>query len=205
MLGPQEPEPEQRGMMVYPDRGWRWLLFRLPYWLWRMGFAPVMRGRLCMLTTRGRKSGKPRDTLLEYAQHDGRAYLLAGWGPRSHWVRNLLADPRATLVSGLGTQRGRAVRVEDPEIARALYPDLRKSPVWDDYTLSLGRRRQRHRRRRREDRPALDVHHRADGGRDPEAGRGRSLVGHGISLGRGWAALVPLDQRASKASIQVSM
>jgi deazaflavin-dependent oxidoreductase (nitroreductase family) len=128
----------EHGLMVYPDRGWRWLFFRLPFWLWRMGLARPMRGRFCMLTTTGRKSGQPRHTLLEYVALDGRAHLGAGWGPRSFWVRNLLADPRVTLESGLGVQRGRAVRVEDPDIMRRLYPEMRKSPVWDQYTASWG-------------------------------------------------------------------
>jgi deazaflavin-dependent oxidoreductase (nitroreductase family) len=124
--------------MVYPASGWRWLFFRLPFWLWRMGLARPMGGRFCVLTTTGRASGKARHTLLEYVSHDGRAHVVAGWGPRSHWVRNLLADPRVTLESRLGEQRGRAVRVEDPDIMRALYPEMRKSPIWDQYSASWG-------------------------------------------------------------------
>ena len=108
MNEPRIPSPEtEQGLMVYPASGWRWLFFRLPFWLWRMGLARPMGGRFCMLTTHGRKSGEARHTLLEYVAHEGRAHLVAGWGPRSHWVRNLLADPRVTLESGLGVQRER--------------------------------------------------------------------------------------------------
>ena len=138
MLEPQEAGRDTHGLMVYPERGWRWLFYRLPFWLWRMGAAPLMRGRFCLLTTIGRKSGEPRHALLEYAALDGRAYLLAGWGPRAHWVRNILADARVALVSGLGTQRGRAVRVVDAETIRRLYPQMTKSPVWGPYSASLG-------------------------------------------------------------------
>jgi len=97
-----------------------------------------MKGRFCMLTMTGHKSGLARHTLLEYVAHDGLAYLGAGWGPRAHWVRNLLADPRVTLESGLGVQRGRAVRVLAPDVMRALYPAMSRSPVWDQYAASWG-------------------------------------------------------------------
>lgn len=140
MLEPQQAGEgaSPGGLMVYPANGWRWLVFRVPFWLWRMGLGPVMGGRFCMLTTIGRTSGKPRHTLLEYAALDGRAYVLAGWGFRSHWVRNLLADPRVTLQSRLGTERGRAIRIVDPDTVRALYPDLCRSPVWHQYTAAWG-------------------------------------------------------------------
>ena len=130
--------PRESALMIYPERGWQWLFYRLPFWLWRMGARPLMRFRMSILTTRGRKSGLPRHTMLEFAVLDDRAYLGAGWGDRSHWVKNLLADPRVVLESGLGIQRGRAVRVTDPDTMRRLYPEMSKSPVWMQYCSAWG-------------------------------------------------------------------
>jgi deazaflavin-dependent oxidoreductase (nitroreductase family) len=124
--------------MVYPRSGWRWLFFRAPMWLWRMGLAPLMRSRFCVLTCWGRKSGEPRHTILEWVEDGGRIHLGAGWGPRSQWVRNILANPLVTVDSGLGTIRGRALRMSDGDVMRRLYPHMKKSPVWDQYCASWG-------------------------------------------------------------------
>lgn len=134
----ESPGQVEQGWMIYPGRGWRWLAFRLPLWLWRMGLGPVMHRRFCVLTTWGRKSREPRPTLVEWVEDRGRVCVAAGWGPRSHWVRNILADPNVTVQSGLGTTRGRAERVTDGDVLRRLYPEMRKSPVWDDYCRSWG-------------------------------------------------------------------
>src|ERR1700684_1117481 len=46
------------------------------------------------LTTRGRKSGLPREIEIWFTQRDGRFYLIAE-SPTSHWLQNLQANPRA--------------------------------------------------------------------------------------------------------------
>jgi len=40
MAGSLDDRPVERGLMVCPARGWRWLVFRLPFWLWRMALRP---------------------------------------------------------------------------------------------------------------------------------------------------------------------
>lgn len=49
------------------------------------------------LTTRGRRSRKPREIEIWYTRRDGRYYLLAEHGRRANWVRNLVADPAMRL------------------------------------------------------------------------------------------------------------
>ncbi len=136
-MSDEAPQTEQ-GLMVYPDHGWRWLFFRAPMWLWRMGLGPLMGFRFCVLTVYGRKTGLPRHTLLEWVEDGGRLHVGAGWGPRSQWVRNLLANPIVTVQSGIGTVRGRALRMTDGDVMRRLYPHLKKSPVWAQYCASWG-------------------------------------------------------------------
>ncbi len=138
MLGPQEAGEPAGGLVAYPPGEWRRLVLRPPFWLWRIGLAPLMRGRFCVLTTLGRESRRPSRVLLEYTAFGGRAYVLAGWQPRSHLFRSLLTEPRVTLESGLGVERGRAVRVVDPDLLRALHPELRKTPHWRRYTAAWG-------------------------------------------------------------------
>jgi hypothetical protein len=59
----------------------------------------------CYLTTRGRVSGRDHTIEIWFALQDGVLYMLSGGRDRSDWVRNLLAQPRATLRLGEQTYR----------------------------------------------------------------------------------------------------
>jgi deazaflavin-dependent oxidoreductase (nitroreductase family) len=48
------------------------------------------------LTTRGRKSGLPREIEIWFTHREGRFYLIAEY-PTSKWVQNLRADPKAQV------------------------------------------------------------------------------------------------------------
>lgn len=54
----------------------------------------------CWLTTTGRRSGRPRIVELWFALHGASVYVLSGGQDRSDWVRNLQAEPRASLRLG---------------------------------------------------------------------------------------------------------
>ena len=133
-----EFEQQQHGIMAHPGRGFRRWFFRAPLYAWRLGLGPLMRRRFMVLTTRGHKSGRPRHTMLEYVPLDGKPYVGAGWGDTSAWVKNLRADSRVYVQSGLGESYGVARRVTDPEIMRRIYPEMKKSPIWAQYTASWG-------------------------------------------------------------------
>lgn len=56
----------------------------------------------CYLTTTGRKSGEPREIEIWFGVIGSSLYLLSGSGedergPKAHWVRNLLKEPRCTV------------------------------------------------------------------------------------------------------------
>ena len=69
--------------------------------LHRAGLAAWLRvplgGWQCLVTTIGRRSGLRRDTPLGYIVMDGAAWVMAGYGPRTQWYRNMLAEPRVDL------------------------------------------------------------------------------------------------------------
>lgn len=98
-------------------------LFRLPIMLqrlglgWLLGFAPLM-----VMTTRGRKSGMPRFTTVEYRRHGSKLYVVSGFGTRPQWYQNLICDPVVTLKIGRKIYYAQAHPVEDrSEALRALY------------------------------------------------------------------------------------
>ena len=83
-----------------PSRGIRRWLFRAPIWLYRIGLGGLMTKRMVLLNHVGRKSGKMRQAVVEVAKYDKAAdtvYVASGWGTKSDWYRNLLANPEITI------------------------------------------------------------------------------------------------------------
>ena len=71
------------------------LFFRTPVMLYRIGLGGFMRGQL-LLTTVGRKSGRPRRAVVDVLRHDAATdtyYVASAYGARSDWYRNLEANP----------------------------------------------------------------------------------------------------------------
>lgn len=77
----------------------------------RAGLVP----RSYLLTTQGRRTGKPRTNPVVPVEHDGRRWLVAPYGPVS-WVHNARAAGRVTLTRRRDT-REYAIREVAPEQA----------------------------------------------------------------------------------------
>jgi deazaflavin-dependent oxidoreductase (nitroreductase family) len=75
-------------------------LFRMPIALYHLGLGFLFGRRFLLLKHMGRKSGKPRETVLEVVSHDpeARTYTVAsGFGKRSDWLLNLKSRPETTI------------------------------------------------------------------------------------------------------------
>jgi deazaflavin-dependent oxidoreductase (nitroreductase family) len=130
---------KERGLMVYPARGWRRLMFRSPLFWWRLGFRPILGRLFLLLTTKGRTTGQPRHVMLEYALLNGNIYISPGWGERTQWYQNLLADGRVTVQTADKTLVANAVRVTDDQELASIYHAIRgKSAVWKEWLESWG-------------------------------------------------------------------
>ncbi len=85
-------------------------------------------GWQCLVTTTGRRSGLPRHTPLGYLVADGAAWVLAGYGPVTLWYRNVLDDPRVTLLlPGRPPFAAHATEVTDPSVRARIIPPLARS------------------------------------------------------------------------------
>ncbi|MBI4489728.1 MAG: nitroreductase family deazaflavin-dependent oxidoreductase [Deltaproteobacteria bacterium] len=67
------------------------------------------------LTTRGRKSGKPRTVELSYVVRGDEILCLAGQGGEVQWCLNLISDPNVSVRVGTTQLRAKAVPVLEPE------------------------------------------------------------------------------------------
>jgi deazaflavin-dependent oxidoreductase (nitroreductase family) len=94
-----------------------------------------------LLTTRGRKTGLPREVLLPCARAGSRVLVVSTYGRRSAWIRNLEACADVELTARGEKVRGRAEIVDDVARKRALaaeLPFLPLAPVGFAQSLARG-------------------------------------------------------------------
>jgi len=97
-----------------PPRGWRAILWRLPIWLYRLHLGWLLGKRFLLLNHTGRKSGLPRQAVLEVIRHDPEAniyYVASGFGKKSHWFRNIQETPQVTIQIGYRKMNATARRL----------------------------------------------------------------------------------------------
>ncbi|HET7009186.1 MAG TPA: nitroreductase family deazaflavin-dependent oxidoreductase [Anaerolineales bacterium] len=106
------------------------LLFKIPLLLRRLGLGCLIPENVLILTTRGRRTGLPRRTPMEFSPGpEKNVYLvMAGWEGRTDWYRNARADPHVKVW-----MRGRewsaiAEPVPDEAVARLIQSVIEISP-----------------------------------------------------------------------------
>jgi deazaflavin-dependent oxidoreductase (nitroreductase family) len=70
--------------------------------LWRLGLGgfgnpTALGGAVMVIKHKGRKSGLTRYAPVNFAEVDDDIYCIAGFGTKTHWYQNLLADPQVEL------------------------------------------------------------------------------------------------------------
>jgi deazaflavin-dependent oxidoreductase (nitroreductase family) len=73
-----------------------------------------------LLTTTGRKSGKPREVLLPCERTQEALLLISTYGWRAHWLRNIQHDPHVRFTAGGWILPGQAEIIEETARKRAL-------------------------------------------------------------------------------------
>ena len=112
------------------------LIFKIPTLLYRLGLGGFVGPHFLLLTTLGRKSGKIRHTPLEFSADEktGGYIVMAGWGGKTDWYRNALANPRVKVQIGWRKFEAEAEPLPNLEVAQMLLEISRKAPrmvaVW---------------------------------------------------------------------------
>jgi deazaflavin-dependent oxidoreductase (nitroreductase family) len=76
--------------------------------------------------------------MLEHTYLNGHFYIAPGWGNKTQWYMNVLAEPRVTVQRNGKTCGAHARLVTDDAELTALYQHGSESPVWRQYLESWG-------------------------------------------------------------------
>ncbi|MGC9358435.1 MAG: nitroreductase family deazaflavin-dependent oxidoreductase [Anaerolineae bacterium] len=135
-----EESRDRPEIMPYPESGLLKAFFRSPILGWRLGLGRILGHEFVLITTWGRRSGKPRRAVTEYHTLRGKIYVPSAYGAKADWYRNLAQDPHVTVQTWQGPESLVAHRVTDDEELRAVYHLFRRTnrPMMDWYLSSLG-------------------------------------------------------------------
>jgi len=127
---------------VRPPSGLARLGFRLPVWMYRVGLGGLLGKRFVCLTHTGRKSGQPRQTVLEIVRYEadsGACVVAAGFGDGSDWVRNLSRDPNIVFTIGRLRKNGLAEKLDAETAGYELATYARLHPLaWRELSNFMG-------------------------------------------------------------------
>jgi deazaflavin-dependent oxidoreductase (nitroreductase family) len=119
-------------MQDRPGPFFKWL-FKIPVLQYKLGMGWMIGKHVLLLTTTGRKSGRPRQTPLEYLydMENDRYRVAAGWGGHTDWYRNLLKDPAVSVQVGRRNFAAIAEKACDEEVAKYMMFVSKRHPRMD--------------------------------------------------------------------------
>lgn len=107
------------------------LFFRFPVHLYGWGLGFLMGKRFLLLNHRGRRTGLPRQTVVEVVKHDRERdvfTIVSGYGTHSNWYHNLLAHPEIGIQHGSRRLEVKARPMSDDEGGEAMVEYARTYP-----------------------------------------------------------------------------
>jgi deazaflavin-dependent oxidoreductase (nitroreductase family) len=100
-----------------PPRGWKAFFWRAPIFFYHIGLGWLFGERFLLLNHIGRKSGLPRQAVLEVVHQNEEAYfIVSGFGEKSQWFKNLLHTPQVNIQVG---RKKMSVQAEHLSISEA--------------------------------------------------------------------------------------
>jgi len=120
-------------------------LFRVPIFLYRANLGFLFGKRFLMLTHTGRKSGLPRDVVLEVVTYDKGMdiyYVAAAWRKKADWYLNILKNPKVKFQVGNKKFEAEANQMSEKEAELVLWEYTQKHPfaMRELSTMMLGER-----------------------------------------------------------------
>lgn len=108
------------------------LFLRTPILFYRAHLGWLLGGRFIMLTHLGRKSGLPRQVVLEVVHHDLQTdayFVAAGWRGKADWFLNTQLNPAVQVMVGRRTFKASAQVIQLVEAANTFYIYALRHPL----------------------------------------------------------------------------
>ena len=105
---------------------------RLPIWLYRYRLGWLLGNRFLLLVHKGRKSGLPRQAVLEvvgYHEDTGVYVVAAAWGEKADWYLNILKTPVVWVRAGRKRFKAVASRLPEDHAQFELQLYARRHPI----------------------------------------------------------------------------
>ncbi|MFZ5857433.1 MAG: nitroreductase family deazaflavin-dependent oxidoreductase [Chloroflexota bacterium] len=117
--------------------------FRIPVWMHKLGFGGWERligAQWMLLTTVGRKSGKPRDTMVDVMDYDAASdtyYIEAAYGSRADWYKNMQANPVFEARVGRRKFKATAAPLTNDGAGEMMVKFFRKKPAYTRSVMAM--------------------------------------------------------------------
>lgn len=115
-----------------PVTGFKRFFFRAPLFLYRIGLGGLLGKRFLLLNHTGRKSGQPRQSVLEvvnYARAADTYFIASGFGKKSDWYLNILAQPEVSIQVSWRKMLVTAVPLTPEQSGAAMVDYARRYPT----------------------------------------------------------------------------
>jgi deazaflavin-dependent oxidoreductase (nitroreductase family) len=112
------------------------VFFKIPLVVHKLGFGGWERligAQWMLITTIGRRSGKPRQAMVDVLLHNGQTdtyYILSAYGSRADWVRNIQANPHFEAQVGRRKFTARASTLSSEDAGAMLVEFYRLKPAY---------------------------------------------------------------------------
>lgn len=114
---------------LYPEGWLAKNLLKTPVFLYRLDLGKVFGNYILILSTIGRKTRKTQRTPVEYFYHQGKYYIVSGFGNQPDWYKNIQENPQVTIQNGYETIGAVARQPHTDEEWEAVELYLTYSPV----------------------------------------------------------------------------
>ena len=118
-------------------------LFKVPVWLHKMGLGGWERlvgAQWMLITTKGRKTGKLRHTMVDVMDYDKASdtyYIEAAYGARADWYKNIQANPIFEAKVGRRKFKARAGALTTEGASEMLVQFYRSKPAYTRSVMAM--------------------------------------------------------------------